>query len=165
MENTIKIGIIGTGTHGSRYARHIMNDVPGLELVAISRRSDAGSRQAKEWGVTLYRDWRDLIDDSGIDAAIAVTTPDLNVEIAEACIKTNKPPLAEKPLAADSVKTQRIVDLFKRAGLPLTVAQTLRYNSTIFAFKKEFAGKGILPILNVFLALLHKRKWITANLF
>ncbi len=116
-------------------------------------------------GVTLYRDWRDLINNSSIDAAIAVTTPNLNVEIAEACIKTNKPPLAEKPLAADSVKTQRIVDLFKRAGLPLTVAQTLRYNSTIFAFKKEFAGKGILPILNVFLALLHKRKWITANLF
>ena len=142
MKKALKIGIIGTGTHGARYARHIMNDVPGLELAAISRRSDEGSRQAQEWGVTLYRDWRHLLKNSGIDAAIAVTTPNLNMEIAEACVEANKPLLIEKPLAVDAVTAQRIVDLFKQADLPLTVAQTLRYNSTILAFKKEWGRIG-----------------------
>ncbi len=35
----MRIGIIGTGKHGSRYANHIVNDIDGLELTAISRRS------------------------------------------------------------------------------------------------------------------------------
>lgn len=144
MKKTLKIGIIGTGTHGSRYARHIMNDVPGLELVAICRRSNEGDRQAKEWGVTLYRDWQDLIKNSGVDATIAVTTPNINLEIAEACVDAKMPLLVEKPLSVDSVKAQKIVDLFKQADLPLTVAQTLRYNSIILAFKKEMAKIGRL---------------------
>jgi predicted dehydrogenase len=144
MKRTLKIGIIGTGTHGSRYARHIMNDVPELELVAISRRSNEGDRQAKEWGVTFYRGWRDLVNNAGVDAIIAVTTPNLNIEIAEACANAKKPLLVEKPLAVDAVKAQRIVDLFKQADLPLTVAQTLRYNSTILALKKELVRIGRL---------------------
>lgn len=144
MKKTLKIGIIGTGTHGLRYARHIMNDVPGLELVAISRRSNEGDRQAKEWGVTLYRDWQDLVKNPNVDAAIAVTTPNLNPEIAEACVNAKKPLLVEKPLAVDTVKAQRIVDLFKEADLPLTVSQTLRYNTIILALKKELARIGRL---------------------
>lgn len=144
MKKTLKVGIIGTGSHGSRYARHIMNDVPGLELVAISRRSNEGDKQAKEWGVSFYRDWQDLIKNSDVDAAIAVTTPNLNIQIAEACVTAKKPLLIEKPLAVDSENAQRIVDLFKQADLPLTVAQTLRYNSTILAFKKELVRIGRL---------------------
>jgi predicted dehydrogenase len=144
MEKTIKIGIIGTGIHGSRYARHIMNDVPGLELAAISRRSDEGVGQAKEWGAALCRDWQDLVKNPGVDAVIAVTTPNLNTEIAEACAGEKKPLLVEKPLAVDAVKAQRMVDLFKQADLPLTVAQTLRYNSIILALKKELARIGRL---------------------
>jgi predicted dehydrogenase len=148
MKKTLKIGIIGTGAHGSRYVRHIMNDVAGLELAAICRRSDEGVWQAKEWGVALYRDWRDLIKNPDIDAIISVTTPNLNMEIAEACVDAKKPLLVEKPLAVDSVKAQRMVDLFKQADLPLTVAQTLRYNSVILRLKKELARIGRLHVFH-----------------
>lgn len=144
MKKTLKIGIIGAGIHGSRYARHIIRDVPGLELAAICRRSSEGGRQAKEWGAAFYSDWKDLLTNSDVDAVIAATTPNLNVEIAVACVAAKKPLLMEKPLAVDSVKAQRIVDLFKHADLPLTVTQNLRYNSTILAFKKELGRIGRL---------------------
>lgn len=45
----MKVGIIGTGAHGSRYARHIVNDLPVLRLTAISRRGEEGKKQAAEW--------------------------------------------------------------------------------------------------------------------
>ncbi len=32
MKTALKIGIIGTGNHGSRYARHIINDQPCFSL-------------------------------------------------------------------------------------------------------------------------------------
>ena len=46
-KNIWNVGVIGTGKHGSRYARHIINDVDGLALTAISRRSEVGRQQAE----------------------------------------------------------------------------------------------------------------------
>ena len=51
----MRIGIIGTGRHGSRYAGHIVNDMDRLTLAAISRRSESGEAQAREWGAAYYR--------------------------------------------------------------------------------------------------------------
>jgi len=59
----MRIGIIGTGRHGSRYARHIVADVEGLELAAISRRSSERTAQAGEWGCRAHEDWRHLVAD------------------------------------------------------------------------------------------------------
>jgi len=68
----IRVGIIGTGAHGSRYARHLLGrEVEGLELSAISRRSAAGSAQAGEWGVGYHPDWRALVADRRVAAVIA----------------------------------------------------------------------------------------------
>jgi hypothetical protein len=33
----IRFGLIGMGTHGMRYARHLMHDVAGAELYAVCR--------------------------------------------------------------------------------------------------------------------------------
>ncbi len=148
MKTALKIGIIGTGSHGSRYVRHIINDSSALKLVAISRRSHEGQKQAREWGVPCHHDWQNLVKDPKVDAVVAVTTPDLNLDIAEACVLAKKPLLIEKPLAMDGVNAAKIVDLFKQADLPLTVAQTLRYNSTILAFKKELPKIGHLYALH-----------------
>ena len=35
---TLGIGLIGLGRHGSRYAKHILADLPDARLVAVSRR-------------------------------------------------------------------------------------------------------------------------------
>ncbi len=135
---TLKTGIIGTGKHGSRYARHIVNDIQGLELVAISRRSSLGRTQAEEWNCKWYPDWRDLVADAGIDAVISVVPPTLNLRIATACRQWNKPLLVEKPLAVTATGAETIVNMFKQGGPPLTVAQTLRWNPAVRALKEKF---------------------------
>ncbi|MCB2180448.1 MAG: Gfo/Idh/MocA family oxidoreductase [Desulfobulbaceae bacterium] len=140
----MKIGIIGTGKHGSRYARHILHDVAGLELCAISRRSSSGAQQAREWGIHYHAEWQNLIADPEVDAVIAVTPPVLNVDIARCCAQAGKPLLLEKPLAVDSQAAAEIVSLFKEKSLPLTVGQILRYNSTILALQKSLNRVGTL---------------------
>ena len=37
----IRFGLIGMGTHGMRYARHLMHDVEGAELYAVCRQDPA----------------------------------------------------------------------------------------------------------------------------
>ncbi|OKY76169.1 MAG: hypothetical protein BM485_02655 [Desulfobulbaceae bacterium DB1] len=140
----MKVGIIGTGAHGSRYARHIVNDLPGLRLTAISRRGEEGKKQAAEWRSRYYADWPDLVRDREVDAVIAVTPPVLNVEIARCCVAEKKPLLMEKPLAIDYRSGAEIVAMFTQAGLPLTVGQTLRYNTVIRALRRSLPRVGRL---------------------
>jgi len=141
---TLKVGIVGTGRHGSRYAAHILRDVPGLELVAISRRSPAGQTQAREWGATWHRLWPDLVADPRVDAVVAAATPDINHALALACAELSKPLLLEKPLAVTAAEAQSMARIFKKRELPLTVGQTLRFNSTIRALRSHLPEVGQL---------------------
>lgn len=141
----MRVGIIGTGVHGSRYARHLLGrEVDGLELSAISRRSEVGFAQAGEWGVGYHPDWRDLVADRGVDAVISVVTPDLNPEIARHCAVAGKPLLVEKPLAVNAALARSMIAVMDDAGVPLTVAQTLRYNPVILGLRTSLSSAGVL---------------------
>lgn len=145
--SALAVGIIGTGIHGSRYARHILAEMPELKLAGISRRSGAGRRQARDWNCRLHSDWRDLVADSAVEALIAAVTPDLNPAIAAACAQAGKPLLIEKPLAIDLAAGETMLADMAAAGQPLTVAQTLRYNSVILALRRELSRAGRLHAL------------------
>ena len=141
----LNVGIIGTGKHGSRYARHIVNDLGHcFHLAAISRRSAAAKEQAAAWNTRLFCDWRELVSSSLVDAVICVTTPNLNLEIACFCAEQKKPLLLEKPLTTDFSTAKEIVALFDRVSLPLTIGQTLRYNSVILALRDNLSTMGRL---------------------
>ncbi|WP_028583369.1 Gfo/Idh/MocA family protein [Desulfogranum mediterraneum] len=139
----VRVGLIGSGKHGSRYARHLLADCPGLELAAISRRSPSGAEQARQWQCGYYPNWQELVADPRIDAVIAVVPPTLNLAIARACAGLRKPLLVEKPLAGSLADAQEIVALSNR-NLVLTVGQTLRYNSVIQALQEELWRIGRL---------------------
>ncbi|MDW7771577.1 MAG: Gfo/Idh/MocA family oxidoreductase [Desulfobulbaceae bacterium] len=145
----MRIGVIGTGRHGSRYANHIVNDVDGLELAAISRRSAEGDRQAREWNCTVYSDWQDLVTAGEVEAVIAAVPPALNAAVARRCAAEGKPLLVEKPLAVSSSAAAEIVDLFSGRNLPLTVGQTLRYNQIVQALRRELPSIGTLFSISV----------------
>jgi predicted dehydrogenase len=140
----LSVGIIGTGIHGSRYARHILADLPELQLAAISRRSEVGVAQSREWNCRLHPDWRDLVEDSGVEAVIAVLTPDLHPAIAAACARAGKPLLIEKPLAIRPEAGEFMLEAMAVAGQPLTVAQTLRYNPVIRGLRANLRQAGRL---------------------
>ncbi len=140
----MRIGIIGTGKHGSRYANHILHDVDGLELAAISRRSEEGRAQALLWECSWYKDWQQLVADEQVEAVIGVVPPALNFAIARSCAAFNKPLLLEKPLADTAASAAAIVELYTKRNLPLTTGQTLRYNQVIQTFKEKLPALGTL---------------------
>lgn len=142
--DVLRVGLIGAGRHGSRYAKHIRKDIHGLTLAAISRRSLSGKGQAKRWGAAYYPDWHELVASPEVDAVIVAATPDLNPAIVRHCVACAKPLLLEKPLAVSADEARAIVDLFRAAKLPLTVAQTLRFNTTVLALRQYLARCGNL---------------------
>lgn len=139
-----RVGIIGTGTHGSRYANHIVRDVDGLELAAIARRSAEGQQQAEAWGCSYFSDWQELVQSDQVDCVVAAVPPVLNLGIARACAHAEKPLLLEKPLGGSLLDAQAIVELEKEQGLKLTTGQTLRYNAVIQQLKAHLPQLGKL---------------------
>lgn len=139
-----RVGVIGAGKHGSRYARHIQADVKGLTLTAISRRSDAGSQLATQLGCRWYAQWQDLVAAPEVDCIVAALPPTLNLDVARACAEASKPLLLEKPMAVSVEAAMAIFDLFCARKIPLTIGQTLRYNTIIKALKQELPSIGSL---------------------
>lgn len=140
----IKVGIIGAGNHGSRYANHIVKDIEGLELTAISRRSESGREQSLHWDCRWYADWQALVADRQVEAVVACVPPAMNLPIARACAQHNKSLLVEKPLAVHAEAGKEIVEAMAAAGVKLTVGQTLRFNPVIRKLRAELGSIGTL---------------------
>ncbi|MBV5317090.1 MAG: Gfo/Idh/MocA family oxidoreductase [Desulfobulbaceae bacterium] len=148
-----QVGVIGTGKHGSRYARHIVNDVEGLELAAVSRRSEEGQKQAEAWSCRWYGDWRQLVEAPEVECVVAAMPPVFNREIAAACVAAGKPLLLEKPMAVSVTEAAAINQSFCQQALPLTIGQTLRYNRVVRALRDQLASIGALQSFAVNLRL------------
>lgn len=150
MGARVGIGLIGAGKHGQRYATHVLHDVPGLGLAALSRRDVAAGRaQASEAGARFHADWRDLVADPDVHAVAAVVPPTLHRPIAEAVAGARKALLIEKPLATTTADAVAIARAIRAAGVPCLMAQTLRWNSVVQAVRNLLPSLGPLRALAV----------------
>lgn len=128
----LRIGVIGAGTHGTRYLRHAARDVPGLRAAALCRRDEtAGRALAEELDCRFHREPSALIGDPQVDAVIVATPPSSHFELAAAVLAAGKPLLLEKPMTGTGGEAARLAELDTRAAVPLFLAQTLRWNPVL----------------------------------
>ena len=94
------VGLIGLGHHGSRYAKHLLHDLPEARLAAVCRRrAEKGNGLPDAATVPCYSDYHELIADPGVEAVVVVTPPTLNRDICISVAQGKKALLVEKPLA------------------------------------------------------------------
>jgi len=144
------IGIIGLGRHGMRYAKHLVEDVQNARLAGFTRR-DAGQAAiyAKEFGVPAYPSYRDLIAAPDVEAVVVVVPPVLHPEIMQSAAEHQKPVLLEKPAALNLEDGRRIRDVVNERGIPVMVAQTMRYNETVTAIRAQVPRVGRLHSIRI----------------
>lgn len=130
------IGLIGLGTHGRRYARHIVEDLSDARLVAVCRRDRAeGERVAAAYACAYHADYARLVADPRVEAVAIVVPPTLHGSIIEAACRAGKPVLVEKPLAVSLAEARGIARLVATSGIRLMVAHTVRFDSTVQALR------------------------------
>jgi predicted dehydrogenase len=123
-------GLIGVGSHGIRYARHILQDVPELALEGIFQRDDrARHERARELGVTPFGGLDHLLDACRV--VIVVTPPASHVEIVSRAIEAGAWVLVEKPVVRSAPEAAPLLALDSAAGGRVMVAQTLRYDAVV----------------------------------
>jgi len=144
------IGLIGVGKHGSRYARHIREDLPGVRLVGVARRTPRlAQQQAAQLGCRAYTDYRELIAAPDVEAVVVVVPPTMNAEIIEVAAAHRRPVLLEKPAAPSLADGRRMLRAVRAAGIPLMVAQTLRYNGVVRALRAARERIGRIHALRI----------------
>jgi predicted dehydrogenase len=142
------IGLIGLGKHGSRYARHILEDLTDAALIAVCRRNHAeGEALAAAHGCAFYDDYRDLVADPRVDAVVLAVPPMLHLAIVEAACRAGKPFLIEKPLATSLAAAEQIASRVSTSGVRAMVAHTLRFNSTLQTVRAHVPEIGPLHAL------------------
>lgn len=132
----LRIGLIGAGKHGSRYAKHIVEDLPQAQLSAVCRRNrEEGEHLAASYGCTYHGDFQSLIHDPTIDAIAVVVPPAFHGAIVAAACQARKHILIEKPFAVSVVEARRMQEQIAMSGIRCMVAHTLRFNAVVQAIK------------------------------
>ncbi len=147
----LRIGLIGAGRHGGRYAKHIVEDLPQTRLVAVCRRNrQEGEPFAAAYGCAYYEDFRDLIADPHVDAIIIVVPPAYHGAIVNEVCRAGKALLIEKPFAVSVAEARRMQDLIVATSVRCMVAHTLRFNAVVQTLKGRLSE--IAPLHSVYLS-------------
>lgn len=132
------------GVHGARYAAHLLRgDVANARLVAVCRRDRVkGQEFADKNKLSFYSDYREMMGAKGVDAVAVVTPSPSHLEICKAALRAGKPLLVEKPVTHASSEGADLAKVLSSSGLPLMVAQTLRFNKVIGAIRERVETVG-----------------------
>ena len=110
-EETINVGVIGTGTIGSVHADNLMRRVIGATVTAVMDidHERANAVAAACDGARAYADASDLIADPDVDAVLIATTDITHADFTISCLEAGKPVLCEKPLATTVADAERVL--------------------------------------------------------
>jgi predicted dehydrogenase len=143
LSSRVRIGLVGVGLHGMRYARHIARDVSEAHLVALTRRDhDAGRAQAAELGCAYEPDVAELASREDVDAVVVVTPPAAHLEAVLLSLHAGKAVLVEKPMVANVQEAEELRQVASDASQPVMVAQTLRYNVVLRTIRAQLPALG-----------------------
>src|SRR5437899_1802494 len=113
----VRIGVIGGGKFGEVHLRTFrqMRWDGVVEQVALCRQNaEALERQAAEYQVKGYTDYREMLERERLDAVTVVTPDHLHREMALAALERGLHVLVEKPLDTTVEGCQEIIDAAKR---------------------------------------------------
>ena len=143
MSGKVKVGIIGSG--GIAQGCHLpgYQSIPDLcEVIAVC---DINPEVAKEAADKfhigkIYTDYRELLNDSEIDA-VSVTTPNkYHEEPSIRALEAGKHVLCEKPLAMNGEEAKRICKAAKKSGKILQVALQTRFGGNARFMRRYIDG-------------------------
>ena len=147
----LRLGLIGTGfmgkAHAFAYAAAPRTfDLPsGLVLQTVADVTEEGAaRAARAYGFrTATADWRDIVNDPGIDI-VSVTAPNaLHKEMSLAAIAAGKHVHCEKPLAPLAADARAMTEAAEAAGVRTQVGFNYLCNP-MFALAREMIAAGEL---------------------
>lgn len=125
------MAVIGVGSLGQHHAR-LYAALPEADLRAVVDRDPGRAGEvAARHGVAALTDHRDLPRD--LEAVSVAVPTSAHAAVVEACLARGLAVLVEKPMAATLEEAGAMVERAARAGRPLLVGHTERFNPVVRA--------------------------------
>jgi len=142
MTKKIRVAIIGCGLMARQ--SHIPNllQMEEAELVLCCDTDEESLAQCRKLadGVRVCTDYREAINDPGVDAVLLATTERFRLPPVEEAIRANKPVYCEKPFAQNLQEAWRIRDLVEKSALPFCVGHNRRCAPALVDAQRLFAA-------------------------
>ncbi|MBC7901033.1 MAG: Gfo/Idh/MocA family oxidoreductase [Saprospiraceae bacterium] len=140
----LKFGLIGAGGIAQAYSQ-AFNESECCDLVAIADvRLDSAKALAEISSGRAYADYKALAEsESGLDAVIIATPPNLHTEIACYFLERKIPVLCEKPLCLTVADALKIIKAAEDAGVLFAMASKFRYCEDVVR-AKSIVASGVL---------------------
>ena len=123
----MRFGLVGAGEIG-RVRADALRRSPSCRLAAVADVApDRARAAARVSTASVYTDYRQLLDQSDLDAVIVSTPPDIHEEVAMAALERGKHVLCEKPFAPTLDACRRLLRTARRSGLTLATGFNQRY--------------------------------------
>jgi predicted dehydrogenase len=125
----LRLGIIGAGPIVEKKHLPALAEVPETAVIAICRRDPQRLDQlADHFRITKrYTDYRDLLEQSDIDAVLIATGPEAQPQIVMDAAAMHKHIFAEKPMAQTSVQASQMAHAISTAGIHFQMGFNKRF--------------------------------------
>lgn len=127
MEN-VRLGIIGYGQQGGTYGNMIANgQVDGMVVGAVAEIDETVDEKIRgdHSDITIYRDYKEMIDSGDVDAIITTVPHYLHPEMATYALNNGVHVLNEKPAG---VYTKQVKELNELAASKDDVTYAIMFN-------------------------------------
>jgi predicted dehydrogenase len=148
MAAAVRLGLVGVGRWGRRYAETIPR-LPGIQLSAVTTSKPHDGLFPP--GCDVFASWPAMLDraasdGAALDGVVLAVPPQLHRRIAVACVERRLPVLVEKPMATTLADAEAIDETASRARVPVMVDHTHLF-SPAFGRMRQLVGPGPFQIL------------------
>jgi predicted dehydrogenase len=132
------IAIIGCGLVGVKRSKQLAS----FNLVAVHDIDPTRSAAISEsTGAKIFGDWKDIINNPGVDAVIVATRHDMLAPISLAAIRAGKHVLVEKPAAMNIEQIKEMITAAEEHNVLVRVGFNHRYHPSIIK-AREMIDEG-----------------------
>jgi predicted dehydrogenase len=137
----LRIALLGTGWIMDFHARAALEHPDAEPVVVANWREPSLAKLAERYGIRrTTTDWRGLVADPRVDAAVIGTPNALHAEQAIVFLEAGKHVLVEKPMARTVAEADAMVAAAAGSGAWLMVAHCFRFHPDVRALRARVEG-------------------------
>jgi len=142
-EQTVHVGLIGTGRIGKIHAENLATRISHASLVSVA---DVVIESAQEVGAqfdvaSIVEDYREILEDPEIDAVAICSSTNTHAQILQEAASAGKHIFCEKPIDLELKRIDEALEAVEGAGVKLQVGFNRRFDPN-FRKVREMASEG-----------------------
>jgi len=137
------VAVVGTGFWGKNHAR-VYKELQETELLAVCDIDPEKARSvAAQFGAKPYTNLRRMLQDRNIEAISVTTWSTSLAKVATEAVKAGKHVMVEKPMAANVLQAEKLLETAKKKHVHVSVGFLMRFIPGLQHIKKAVEEKTI----------------------